>query len=118
MNTIIQQSQFSLSTLKPNQILFLEWIYAEELKRAVALGLMCTSVIPNTSFSRQYLKTIAKLHGMSWAPAWIVKNVNRIQSRGFYNIPEYTEWVIAHESKNLDSFSLQPTTPNNNETTI
>ena len=33
MNTIIQQPQFSLSTLKPNQILFLEWIYTEQLKQ-------------------------------------------------------------------------------------
>lgn len=92
--TTTTQHQFSLSTLKPNQILFLEWIYAEELK-----FISCQPSKRNPSFSRQYLKSIAKLHGMSWAPAWIVKNVNRIQFRGFYNIPEYIEWVIAHESK-------------------
>ena len=107
MNTMIQQPQFSLSTLKPNQILFLEWIYTEQLKQFKATS----AAISNPSFSRQYLKTIAKLNGMSWAPAWIVKNVNRIQSRGFYNIPEYSEWAIVHESK-------QTTTPNNNETAI
>ena len=46
-----------------------------------------------TTFQRGYLKRIANDNGMAWAPAWIVKDTNRVSKRGFYNVPELADLV-------------------------
>ena len=44
-------------------------------------------------FKRNYLKNIAQAWGAEWAPAWIVKDMSRVTTRGFYAIPELTELI-------------------------
>lgn len=46
-----------------------------------------------TTFQRGYLKRIANDNGMAWAPAWIVKDTNRVSKRGFYAIPELADFI-------------------------
>ena len=70
--------------LKKNQIKFLEWIAAE--------GIHPTQ----TSFSRAFLRIVARKNGMAWAPAWIVKNKSRNINRGYYSIPEYATYMAAY----------------------
>jgi len=47
----------------------------------------------NTTFQRGYLKRIANENGMAWAPAWIVKDTNRVSKRGFYAVPELADFI-------------------------
>ena len=44
-------------------------------------------------FKRNYLKTIANTNGSAWAPAWIVKDVSRVTTRGLYAVPELNELI-------------------------
>ena len=44
-------------------------------------------------FKRNYLKTIANTNGVGWAPAWIVKDVSRVTTRGMYAVPELNELI-------------------------
>jgi hypothetical protein len=44
-------------------------------------------------FKRNYLKTIANTNGVEWAPAWIVKDVSRVTTRGMYAVPELNELI-------------------------
>jgi hypothetical protein len=67
--------------LKKNRIRFLTWLAAE--------GADPTSSL----FSRAYLRTVAIKNGMAWAPAWIVKDKGRVDSRGFYRVPEYADFM-------------------------
>mgnify|MGYP003658632511 CR=1 FL=1 len=46
-----------------------------------------------TTFQRGYLKRIANDNGMAWAPAWIVKDTNRVSKRGFYFVPELAHFI-------------------------
>ena len=46
-----------------------------------------------TTFQRGYLKRIANDNGMAWAPAWIVKDTNRVSKRGFYIVPELADFI-------------------------
>jgi len=46
-----------------------------------------------TTFQRGYLKRIANDNGMGWAPAWIVKDTNRVSKRGFYIVPELADFI-------------------------
>jgi len=46
-----------------------------------------------TTFQRGYLKRIANDNGMGWAPAWIVKDTNRVSKRGFYIVPELAHFI-------------------------
>tara|TARA_R110000824_G_scaffold183660_2_gene364691 strand:+ start:433 stop:786 length:354 start_codon:yes stop_codon:yes gene_type:complete len=46
-----------------------------------------------TTFQRGYLKRIANDNGMAWAPAWIVKDTNRVSKRGFYIVPELVDFI-------------------------
>lgn len=45
------------------------------------------------SYSRGVLRQIALKGGWNWAPAWIVKDETRRDARGFYNVPELTEYL-------------------------
>jgi len=44
-------------------------------------------------FKRNYLKNIANAWGSEWAPAWVVKDLSRVTTRGFYAIPELTALI-------------------------
>ena len=44
-------------------------------------------------FKRNYLKNVANAWGSEWAPAWVVKDISRVTTRGFYAIPELTALI-------------------------
>lgn len=68
--------------LRTNQMEFCSWLYGEGRRD------------PNSiNFSRQFLKAVALKHGMTWAPAWIVKDKTRITSRGIYSVPEFAIYI-------------------------
>jgi hypothetical protein len=76
-NIIMSDIDPSLYTnLKAKQQAFIHCI-------AESIGSMTT-----TEFSRKDLKDIANDHGIAWAPAWIVKDKNRVVKRGLYSVPE------------------------------
>jgi hypothetical protein len=60
---------------------------------AESIGSMTT-----VEFSRKDLKEIANDHGIAWAPAWIVKDKNRVVKRGLYSVPELAAYrnLAAH----------------------
>jgi len=73
---------FSLSNLKPRQRSFVEFLHENGHTNA-----------DEVVFKRNYLRNIAQAWGAEWAPAWIVKDVSRVTKRGFYAIPELTEFI-------------------------
>tara|TARA_Y100000034_G_scaffold4149_1_gene4880 strand:+ start:135 stop:518 length:384 start_codon:yes stop_codon:yes gene_type:complete len=65
-------------------------------------------------FNRSYLTTLANKHGVTWPPAWIVKDVSRCIQRGYYAIPElndYIESVITPDQQQTDGDGLADSTP-------
>lgn len=74
--------------MKKNQIKFLEWLSAEGLDPTTTL------------FGRAFLRNIAMKNGMAWAPAWIVKDKGRVDSRGFYRVPEFAEYMKQRNAPN------------------
>jgi len=51
------------------------------------------SISPTTAvLSRAMLKGVANDNGIAWAPAWIVKDVSRVTTRGLYRIPELADY--------------------------
>ena len=56
----------------------------------------------NTTFKRSELKTIAEQGGWAWAPAWIVKDKNRVVSRGVYNVPELADFIAEMQEDTVD----------------
>ena len=78
---------FVLSNLKTRQRAFVQHLYDAG-----------HTAIGDIVFKRNYLKTIANLNGSQWAPAWIVKDVSRVTTRGMYAVPELNELInrIAH----------------------
>lgn len=88
--------------MKKTQIKFLEWMAAE--------GLDPTSTV----FTRSFLRSIAMKNGMAWAPAWIVKDKSRIDSRGSYRVPEYSEYIkqrgLANQAARMERISVITTT--------
>ena len=73
---------FVLSNLKTKQRAFVQHLYDA--------GHTTTGDIV---FKRNYLKTIANTNGVGWAPAWIVKDVSRVTTRGMYAVPELNELI-------------------------
>jgi hypothetical protein len=45
-------------------------------------------------FNRSYLTTLANSHGVTWPPAWIVKDTTRCTKRGYYAVPELSDYII------------------------
>jgi len=45
-------------------------------------------------FNRTYLTTLANKHGVTWPPAWIVKDVSRCIKRGYYAVPELNDYIV------------------------
>jgi len=62
----------------------------QEFIRSVAL--MADSegipVLMDSTYSRGWLRKVAKSMNIAWAPAWIVKDVSRQRGRGEYVVPE------------------------------
>lgn len=70
------------SELKPKQQEFIQWLFDDGNHDE-----------DKTMFQRGYLKRIANDNGMAWAPAWLVKDTGRVSKRGFYNIPELSDFI-------------------------
>tara|TARA_R110000744_G_scaffold193924_1_gene312725 strand:- start:66 stop:464 length:399 start_codon:yes stop_codon:yes gene_type:complete len=85
--TTFNQTPYQLGNLKPKQVSFLQHLYDAG-----------HNTNGDVVFKRNYLKTVANINGIAWAPAWIVKDVSRITDRGMYAIPELNELMnkIAH----------------------
>lgn len=45
-------------------------------------------VLMDSTYSRGWLRKVAKSMNIAWAPAWIVKDVSRQRGRGEYVVPE------------------------------
>jgi len=73
---------FVLSNLKTKQRAFVQHLYDA--------GHNTTGDIV---FKRNYLKIIANGNGVGWAPAWVVKDVSRVTTRGMYAVPELNELI-------------------------
>jgi hypothetical protein len=71
----------TITTLSANRIEFCKWLHESG------------HTVTDTHFPRSYLRGIAKMHGMAWAPAWIVKDKSRVSSRGMYHIPELAIYI-------------------------
>ena len=78
----IQEKTMKYSELKPKQQEFVQWLFDAGHQDE-----------DNTMFQRGYLKTIANTNGMAWAPAWLVKDTNRVSKRGFYHVPELVDLI-------------------------
>ena len=70
------------SELKPKQQEFIQWLFDDGNHDE-----------DKTMFQRGYLKRIANDNGMAWAPAWLVKDTGRVSKRGFYNVPELSDFI-------------------------
>ena len=68
---------FVLSNLKTRQRAFVQHLYDAG-----------HDTIGDIVFKRNYLKSVANINGIAWAPAWIVKDVSRVTARGMYAVPE------------------------------
>ena len=51
-------------------------------------------VLMDSTYSRGWLRKVAKSMGIEWAPAWIVKDVSRQRGRGEYLVPEVQAWLL------------------------
>ena len=88
--TTFNQTPYQLGNLKPKQVAFLQHLYDAG-----------HNTNGDVVFKRNYLKTVANLNGISWAPAWIVKDVSRVTDRGMYAVPELNE-LIAQNAPVVD----------------
>ena len=70
------------SELKPKQQEFIQWLFDDGNHDE-----------DKTMFQRGYLKRVANDNGMAWAPAWLVKDTGRVSKRGFYNVPELSDFI-------------------------
>ncbi len=80
--TTFNQTPYKMGNLKPKQVMFLQHLYNAG-----------HTTDGDVVFKRNYLKTVANLNGISWAPAWIVKDVSRVTDRGMYAVPELNEYI-------------------------
>ena len=80
--TTFNQTPYQLGNLKPKQVAFLQHLYDAG-----------HNTDGDVVFKRNYLKTVANTNGISWAPAWIVKDVSRVTDRGMYAVPELNELI-------------------------
>jgi len=88
--TTFNQTPYQLGNLKPKQVAFLQHLYDAG-----------HNTNGDVVFKRNYLKTVANTNGISWAPAWIVKDVSRVTDRGMYAVPELNE-LIAQNAPVVD----------------
>jgi|694.fasta_scaffold80574_4 uncharacterized heparinase superfamily protein len=73
--------------------------YQQEFVRMIANAWLASSpavtLKADHGFNRSYLREIAINNGMKWAPAWIVKDKNRIKNRGTYMVPEVCDYILS-----------------------
>lgn len=50
-------------------------------------------------FNRTYLTTLANQHGVTWPPAWIVKDTTRCTERGYYAVPELNDYIVIQQEE-------------------
>ena len=50
-------------------------------------------------FNRSYLTTLANQHGVTWPPAWIVKDTTRCTKRGYYAVPELNDYIAEQQQQ-------------------
>ena len=48
-------------------------------------------------FNRTYLTTLANQHGVTWPPAWILKDTTRCTKRGYYAVPELNDYIAEQQ---------------------
>ena len=92
--TTFNQTPYQLGNLKPKQVAFLQHLYDAG-----------HNTNGDVVFKRNYLKTVANLNGIEWAPAWIVKDVSRVTDRGMYAVPELNELMalaVANDTPVVD----------------
>ena len=95
--TTFNQTPYQLGNLKPKQVAFLQHLYDAG-----------HNTNGDVVFKRNYLKTVANINGIAWAPAWIVKDVSRITDRGMYAIPELNQLMalaVANDTPVVDDVS-------------
>jgi len=88
--------------------------YQQEFVRMIANAWMAgagtaVALKPDHGFNRSYLRDIAINNGMKWAPAWIVKDKNRIKNRGSYMVPEVCDYILSvmpNESTKRDATAI------------
>ena len=68
--------------LNPKQQEFIQWIFDDGNQNP-----------DEVHFKRGDLKRIANDNGMAWAPAWIVKDTNRVSKRVIYHVPELADFI-------------------------
>jgi hypothetical protein len=79
------------NTLTKTQTAFVHYLYEAGFKTE-----------DDVVFNRSYLTTLANQHGVTWPPAWIVKDTTRCTERGYYAVPELNDYiVIQQEASNV-----------------
>ena len=73
--------------LKSKQQNFIRTVATTALDEGMAIS-------ADTTYSRGWLRKVAKSMGIEWAPAWIVKDVSRQRGRGEYLVPEVQAWLL------------------------
>ena len=73
----------TLNACTRTQLAFVKFLYDEGF-----------NVKDDVVFNRTYLTTLANKHGVTWPPAWIVKDVSRCVRRGYYAVPELSDYII------------------------
>jgi len=59
-------------------------------------------------FNRTYLTTLANQHGVTWPPAWIVKDTTRCTKRGYYAVPELNDYIAEQQQVETTTTSVSP----------
>ena len=60
-------------------------------------------------FNRTYLTTLANQHGVTWPPAWIVKDTTRCTKRGYYAVPELNDYIVEQQQQQqVETTSVSP----------
>jgi hypothetical protein len=59
-------------------------------------------------FNRTYLTTLANSHGVTWPPAWIVKDVSRCVRRGYYAVPELNDYIVEMAETSVITTDVSP----------
>ena len=99
---------FKLSNLSKRQKYFIAFLYEQGHDDP-------TEVV----FKRNYLKNIANAWGAEWAPAWIVKDMSRVTTRGFYAIPELVEYIeVNAQMVSVDDAVAVPTDTDVNDVVV
>ena len=73
----------SFTSLKTRQQAFIIFLYDNGIR--------------NTLVKREELQMISVKYGLGSPPAWIVRDLSRRTKRGYYEIPELTDYMNQHQ---------------------